>query len=103
MIGVIENISHSTAKMCRGAITHVQYSLTYNSQMKCFQTHDVMDFILVLACGNSAENLAQKLVTLCRESELHVVFFFGKFKEVLHLFHVFFSLYNFGLSFINPN
>jgi hypothetical protein len=40
MIIVIENISHSTAKMRRKAIMH---SFSYNSQIKCFRTHVDMD------------------------------------------------------------
>jgi hypothetical protein len=38
MTGVTENISHSTAKMCRS--TNI---LSHNSQMKCFRTDVVMD------------------------------------------------------------
>jgi hypothetical protein len=37
--GVIENISHSTAKICRSTIMHVQYFFGDNSQIKGFRTH----------------------------------------------------------------
>jgi hypothetical protein len=44
--GFIENIWHSTAKMCRSAIMHVQYSFSYNSQIKCFRSRVAMDIFL---------------------------------------------------------
>jgi hypothetical protein len=47
MIGVIENILHSTAEMCRNAITRVDYSFSYNSQIQCFRTHADMEFIFL--------------------------------------------------------
>jgi hypothetical protein len=37
---------------------HVQYSLSYNSQIKCFQTLDVMDFFLVSVCGTCTQSLS---------------------------------------------
>jgi hypothetical protein len=43
MIGVVENISYSEAKMFRSTIMHVQYSFSYNSYVdmdifSCFGT-----------------------------------------------------------------
>jgi hypothetical protein len=39
MIGVVENIFHHTPKVYWSTIIHVQYSLSYNLQIKCFRTH----------------------------------------------------------------
>jgi hypothetical protein len=55
MIGVIENIWHSAAKMCRSTIMH---SFSYKSQMKCFRTHADIDIFLVLVRGTRAQNLS---------------------------------------------
>jgi hypothetical protein len=52
LIGVIENISHSTANRSR------QYSFSYKSEIKCFGTHVDMDIFLVLVCGNRAQSLS---------------------------------------------
>jgi hypothetical protein len=48
----IENISHSAAKMCRSTIMHVQYSFSYNSQIKCFRTYVDMDIISCFGTWN---------------------------------------------------
>jgi hypothetical protein len=54
----IENISHSAAEMCRSTFMHVQYSFSYNSQMKCFRTHVGVDIFLVLVSGTYAQSLS---------------------------------------------
>jgi hypothetical protein len=38
MIGVTENISHSTAKMCQNTIMHVQYYCKYNTKYIFLET-----------------------------------------------------------------
>jgi hypothetical protein len=49
MMGVSENISHSTAKTCQSIIMH---SSSYNSQVKCFQTQVNMDIFPCIGMGN---------------------------------------------------
>jgi hypothetical protein len=34
------------------------YSLSYNSRIKCFQTHVDMDIFLVLVCGTHAQSMS---------------------------------------------
>jgi hypothetical protein len=53
LIRVTENISHSTAKMCRSTIMHVQHSFRCNSQTKCFRTHVDMDIFSCFVMWNS--------------------------------------------------
>jgi hypothetical protein len=53
MRGVIENISRGTAEMCWNIIEHVQYSLRFKSQIKCFRTHVAMDKLFCFDTWNS--------------------------------------------------
>jgi hypothetical protein len=50
MIGVTENISHSTAKMCHSNTMH---SFWYKSQIKRFSTHVDMDIFSCFGMWNS--------------------------------------------------
>jgi hypothetical protein len=55
----IENISHSTAKICRSTIMHVQYSFSYKSQINYFRTDVDMDIFHVFGMWNSYPNFVR--------------------------------------------
>jgi hypothetical protein len=55
MIGVAEDISHSMAKMWWNIIMHY---FSYNSQIKCFQTHVGMEIFPALLCETHFQNLS---------------------------------------------
>jgi hypothetical protein len=57
----IENISHSTPKMCRSTIMHVPYSFSYNSQIVSGHML-VWTFFLVLGCGTRAQSLSPSFI-----------------------------------------
>jgi hypothetical protein len=66
-IGVVKNISRNTAKMCRSTITHVQYSFSYNSQIKCSWTDINMD---ISSCFGTWKSCPKFVCTL----QLHPVY-----------------------------
>jgi hypothetical protein len=46
------------AKISQSTIMHVQYCVSYNSQIKCFNAHADMDIFLLFVCGTHAQNLS---------------------------------------------
>jgi hypothetical protein len=65
MIGVIENISRSTAEMCRSTIMHVQYSFSCKSQSKCFRMHVDVGFFSCFGIWKSAQSCPHLSVMFC--------------------------------------
>jgi hypothetical protein len=50
MIGVVENISHSEAKVCRSTIMHVQHSFSWSHKLNVSRHMLLWTFFLVLVC-----------------------------------------------------
>jgi hypothetical protein len=71
MIGVIENISHSTAKICRSTIMHF---FSYNLQIRCFRASIDMDILFLSWHMELVPSVCRHLsVTFCINIILYTV------------------------------